>query len=129
MKTYVVMFGQERVNEFDTLEEAEVYVRTANHANKTNSYRIEVEEGYYINFHTGAGNFNVHGTLAYAQTRADQSAAYTQEKITIEDDSGNVIAERAWIPLPFEQEESEFSEDEVIRFGDFGFYDGWYVYD
>lgn len=44
MKTYVVMYGQERVNEFDTLEEAEIYMRTANHANKTNSYRIEVEE-------------------------------------------------------------------------------------
>lgn len=129
MKTYAIMCGQERVYECDTLEEAEVYVRTANHANRTNAYRIEVEEEYYINFHTGAGNFTVCGTLEDAQKEADAAAAYTQENISIEDGNGNIVAERRWYGVAFDPEESEFAEDEVIQFGDFGFYGGWYVYD
>ncbi len=73
---------------------------------------------YTINYHTGAGNFEVEGDLDDAKTQADDGATYTQQPITIEQD-GNVIARRSWWGVEPEE------DGDIIRFGSYGYYGEW----
>ncbi len=76
----------------------------------------------FVNYHTGAGNFEVDGNdLDSAKAQADAGAAYTQSPISIEDDEGYPLAIRAWCGT------LEGIEDAVnpIQFGDFGYYADW----
>jgi hypothetical protein len=84
-------------------------------------------EEYYINYHTGAGNEWVEGTLDDAKKVADAGAAYTQENISIEDAEGREVACRVWCGCKFDPNETEDEESEVIQFGDFGFLGAWYA--
>lgn len=81
---------------------------------------------YYINYHTGAGD-ETSDTLEQAMEIADDGACYTQQNITIEDDNGNVIAERTWYGVQASQEDLEDEED-IIDFGSFGHYGPWVVF-
>ena len=65
------------------------------------------------------------GTLDDAKAMADECASYTQCDITIEDENREEVAHRRWYGVPFDPSETESTEDEVIQFGTFGFYDRW----
>jgi len=75
---------------------------------------------FIINYQTGIRE-EVEGTLQDAMKEADKGAAYTQQNIAIEDENGNVIAQRNWYGTISGIEECE----NVIRFGNFGFYADW----
>lgn len=77
---------------------------------------------YTINYHTGAGNFEVEGDLDEAKTQADQGATYTQEPITIDDENGNAVARRSWWGVVPEED-----AEDIIQFGTFGHYGAWEV--
>lgn len=74
---------------------------------------------YYVNYNTGAGNFEVEGTLEEAIEEANVNLAYTQENVSIEQD-GEQIAFLPWWGVTPE-------EDDIVteRFGNFGFYGEW----
>lgn len=76
---------------------------------------------YYINGHTGAGNFEFEGTLEDAKKEADKSIAYTQQDISIEM-NGEEIARRKWYGC---EATSEDREEDIIEYGSFGFYTEW----
>ena len=82
---------------------------------------------YYINYHTGAGDEWVEGSLDEAKRIADGGAAYTQEPITIEDENGVEVACRPWWGIDFRPDETDESWDEIISFGSFGHYGAWYT--
>lgn len=82
---------------------------------------------YYVNYGTGAGNEWVEGTLDEVMAIADNGATYTQADIKIMDENDNLIAIRRWWGVKFDPEESDCSEDEIISFGDFGYYDAWLI--
>ena len=77
---------------------------------------------YFVNYHTGAGDFEFEGELFEAMEAADKDAAYTQESITIEQD-GEVVARRPWYGCMTGVEE----EANPIPVGTFGFYGDWIV--
>ena len=84
---------------------------------------------YYINYHTGAGDRIIEAKDIYeAMDAADKGAAYTQCDITIEDDQGNMLATRRWYGVKYNQDE-DYTDDgtSVIEFGDYGYYDHWYL--
>jgi len=76
---------------------------------------------YYIDYCTGAGNEYVNGNLDEAKEAADNGAAYTQQPIVIKDEAGNEVTRRPWWGCLSGIEE----EENVIQFGDFGFYGDW----
>ena len=78
---------------------------------------------YYINYGTGAGNFHIVGTLEQAQEAADESAAYTQSNIYIQDSEGNDIVTRHWWGCINNNDIEDC--DNPIQFGKFGYYGDW----
>jgi hypothetical protein len=71
---------------------------------------------YYIDYGTGAGNEWVTGTLEDAKKVAAEGVSYTQTDAVILED-GEEVARLFWTGgLP------DDDIDEVVRFGDFGFY-------
>lgn len=67
-------------------------------------------------------------TLDAAMEEADECAAYTQQTITIlelDGDSEKPAAERRWYGVAPEKDKLE---EDIIAFGDFGFFDEWYIY-
>lgn len=80
---------------------------------------------YYINHHTGAGNEYIDGTLADAMQAADAGASYTQEPITIHDDTGAEVARRQWWGVKYDPDEDDAPEDDIIGYGDYGYYGAW----
>lgn len=76
---------------------------------------------YYINYHTGAGNFSFEGSLEEAKEEARKGIAYTQAEVTIEDEeTGEIISESRWYGV----EPSE--DDEILeQYDKFGFYENW----
>lgn len=85
---------------------------------------------YYINYHTGAGNEIIAGTLEEAKKNADENAAYTQADITIHstdgDEPGEIICRRSWWGVEYDPDAAESEEgDSVITFGNFGYYGPW----
>lgn len=79
-----------------------------------------MEMTYTINYHTGAGNFEFNGDLEGAMVSADEGAAYTQQPIIIEDANGEEVARRDWYGVTPENE-----GDDIIQFGDYGYYGEW----
>lgn len=77
---------------------------------------------YYINYHTGAGNETVDGTLEEAKRVADEDAAYTQQNIEIFDEDGDSVAIRRWVGVDYN---NGYESENPIIFGSFGFYDDW----
>lgn len=80
-----------------------------------------MEEKYYINYGTGAGNFEIEGTLADAKRAADDVIMYTQRNVTIEKD-GETVSQRTWYGCEATVEDRE---KDVIDYGTFGFYSEW----
>ena len=78
---------------------------------------------YFVKYHTGAGDFEFNGTLDEAKAAADEGAAYTQQSITICDESGAEIACRVWYGVAYDDAADD--QENPIRFGDFGFYADW----
>lgn len=76
---------------------------------------------YKINYHTGAGDKEVDGSLRDAMRAADAGAAYTQQNISIEDENGNEVAFRPWCGTTAEIEDQQ----NPIQFGSFGYYGDW----
>lgn len=76
---------------------------------------------YYINYNTGAGNFEFEGTLEEAMKAAEEGLCYTQQNVSIELDGEQV----AYLPWWGAQPE----EDEVVtcQFGSFGYYGEWVI--
>lgn len=79
---------------------------------------------FTIDYNTGITD-ECEGTLEEAKAIADEGAAYTQQDITIRDEKGVEVARRRWYGVPFDPEETECTEDDVIQFGTFGFFDEW----
>lgn len=77
---------------------------------------------FIINYGTGAGNEET-SDFELAMETADNGAAYTQQNIKIEDENGNVIAQRTWYGTICGIEECE----NPISFGTFGFYADWVI--
>lgn len=80
---------------------------------------------YYIDYNTGAGNVWVEGTIDDAKSEADNGAAYTQRKIEIKDEAGETVCFRQWWGVEFDPDVTEETEDEVITFGQFGYFGAW----
>lgn len=82
-------------------------------------------ECYTIRYNTGAGDEEVNGTLDEAKAVADDGAAYTQQDIVIEDESGDEVARRVWYGVELTEEDMTEDEDQYITFGSFGYYAPW----
>ena len=80
---------------------------------------------YMIRYNTGAGDEEITGTLATAKRIADDGAAYTQQDIVIEDESGDEVARRVWYGVELTEEDMTEDEDQYITFGSFGYYAPW----
>lgn len=78
---------------------------------------------YYINYHTGAGK-EIASDLDGAKRIADSGTAYTQEAITIHDDTGAEVTRRNWYGLAYDPDSDTETEDPIC-FGDFGYYGDW----
>lgn len=75
-----------------------------------------------IRFYTGVGDYIVEGTLD--DSKESVVTAYTQEPVSIHDIfTGEEVCRRAWIPLPAGDEVND--EDDIIDYGDFGYYGPW----
>ncbi len=79
---------------------------------------------YDIKYGTGAGDFEVTGTLEEAKAAADDGASYTQQNIKI-CEGASLVAHRPWFGIAFDPDVTEYTEDEVIQFGSFGHYGAW----
>lgn len=80
---------------------------------------------YYIDYHTGAGNKWVEGTLEDAMKIADEGIAYTQQDIVIENENRKVVAYRGWWNVPYDYDLFNERETDVIQFGELGHYSAW----
>lgn len=83
---------------------------------------LEEKNTYYIDYGTGAGNFEFIGTLEEAMEEAAERLCYTQLPVTISVNDEYEIACLPWYDV-------EPSEDDVVTasFGDFGFYGEWRI--
>lgn len=72
---------------------------------------------YFIDYNTGAGNFEFEGTLEEAIKKAEEGLAYTQQNVYIKTLDGKQVAYLPWWGTQPE-------EDEIVtcQFGTFGFY-------
>lgn len=82
-------------------------------------------ETYYIDFGTGAGNFEIKGTLEDAMKAAEKELAYTQLPVNIYK-KGRIGSGMPDARLPWYGVEPE--EDDIVtaNFG-YGFYGEWVV--
>jgi hypothetical protein len=80
-------------------------------------------KSYHVTYHTGAGDFDA-GDLEEAKVAADEGATYTEQPIEILDNAGNVVARRSWWGVAYDPETTD-EPDEIIQFGDFGYYSAW----
>lgn len=74
---------------------------------------------YEIDFGTGAGNFEVTGTIDDAKKATEDNLAYTQESVSITCDGVRVAC------LPWYGTEPNESDEVTAQFGSFGFYGAW----
>ena len=79
---------------------------------------------YVIDFLNGVRE-EFEGSLEAAKEMADDMAGYTQQDYVICGEEGSVIVRRPWSGVAYDPEETEDTEDEVIQFGDFGYYGAW----
>lgn len=84
-------------------------------------YEEEKNMKYFINYGTGAGNFEIEGTLADAKRAADEVIMYTQRNVTIEKDE-ETVSQRTWYGCEATVEDRE---EDIIDYGTFGFYSEW----
>ena len=75
---------------------------------------------YYVNYNTGAGNFEFEGTLDDAMKKAEEGICYTQQDVDIKNEEGNIVACLPWWGV--EPEEDDYVTE---QFGSFGFYGEW----
>lgn len=80
---------------------------------------------YMIRYNTGVGDEEITGTLDTAKRIADEGAAYTQQDIVIEDESGCEVARRRWYGVELDEDEVGDEIDDYITFGRYGFYAPW----
>lgn len=85
---------------------------------------------WYVNYGTGAGDFEYYGTLEEVLDKADDNAAYTQQDYEVVSGDRKDYSEvwvRQWVGYPYD-ETTGFEPEEVIQFGRFGFYAPWECY-
>lgn len=90
---------------------------------------------YWVDYLTGAGDFEITGTLEEAKRAADDGASYTQRDILIYkqiklDGPGDLydselVCGRVWYGVELTEEDMTEDEDQYITFGSFGFYAPW----
>lgn len=80
---------------------------------------------YFINYHTGINEW-FEGTLDEAKTKADENIAYTQQDVTIDDESGNTVSKRSWSGVSYDENDPDKWCESPIVFGTFGFYSDWW---
>lgn len=78
-------------------------------------------KNYFINYHTGAGNFELEGTLDDAMKAAEESISFTQQNVSIELD-GEVVAYLPWWGI-----QPKVQDVITCQFGNFGFYGEWII--
>lgn len=90
---------------------------------------------YQINYHTGAGNLLLKNvSLKEAMDKADEGISFTQQNVTIIDnDTGYICAERKWVGARydvdiFSKPIEDWYEEEIIQFGNEGYYEPWDIY-
>lgn len=88
---------------------------------------------YFVDYGTGAGNFEFEGTLEEAKKKAEEGICYTQSNVTIydaemmskaftsEDVDRAAVAVLRWVGVPATED-----DDVVADYGNFGFYSGWW---
>lgn len=76
---------------------------------------------FYVDYNTGAGNFEFDGSLENAIKSAEADIAYTQQPVTIHS-NGAEVARLPWWDV-------EANEDDVVTadYGQFGFYGEWSI--
>ena len=79
-------------------------------------YTIDLQNGITVDFE---------GSLRKAMESADGKAKYTQKDIVILDEFGAEVARRRWYSGPYDPDKMEPTEEEVIQFGELGYYDVW----
>ncbi|MFA6662317.1 MAG: hypothetical protein WCS56_04725 [Bacilli bacterium] len=77
---------------------------------------------YYVNYHTGAGNYEFEGTLEEAIEDASTGLAYTQQNVGIEDEDDKQVAFLPWWGV--QPEEDDYVTE---QFGSYGFYGEWVI--
>ena len=81
---------------------------------------------YYIDYGTGAGNFEYSGSLHDAMEMADDGVRYTQRDVEIYDaDTDELVAVCNWYGVRCGKHDYDNSSG-VISYGDFGHYAPWY---
>nr|DAG52817.1 MAG TPA: hypothetical protein [Caudoviricetes sp.] len=87
---------------------------------------LKREGTYIVNYHTGAGNFIITGTLEEAIKEAEEGTCYTQKPVTIELE-GEYDEFYPIVILPWHNGEPSKNKPVVAQFGDFGYYGTWEV--
>lgn len=77
---------------------------------------------YYVNYNTGAGNFEFEGTIGGAMKSAEEGLSYTQQAVKIEDENNNTVVYLPWWGV--EPEEDDYVTE---QFGSYGFYGEWVI--
>jgi hypothetical protein len=74
---------------------------------------------FFVDYNTGAGNFEYEGTLDEAKKAAEEGLAYTQQSVKIFENDEPVAILPWWGTQP--------EEDEIVtcQFGSFGYYGEW----
>lgn len=86
---------------------------------------------YSIKYYTGVDDIVVNDSLDNVMKIADENSAYTQTNIEIvNNETGCIAAERRWCGIAFNPdiyEDDEISEDDILSFGSFGYYEPWMI--
>ena len=87
------------------------------------------QNNYFVDYHTGAGNFKSNDDLYDTKDKADAGAAYTQQNISVTDlNSGAIVATRHWYGVVHDADDCD-EDCDCILFRHFGYYDGWQDYE
>ena len=75
---------------------------------------------FVINYHTGVKDVVEVNSLEEAKQIAVEGMTYTQQKVTIEQEDGEVLATSYWFGVAPDEDDAV-----LARFGDYGFYQLW----
>lgn len=75
---------------------------------------------FIINYHTGVVHEIEAEDLAEAKQIAVEGMTYTQQKVSIEQEDGEVLATSYWFGVAPDEDDAV-----LARFGDYGFYQLW----
>lgn len=81
---------------------------------------------YYICLNEMIDDVEFDGSLEEAMAEADKMSCYTQQNIRIYADAkrDKLVTERRWYGV---EPDGECADGDIISFGNFGYYDEWYI--